>query len=104
MKLLQLNAVLLSITILVLCCNSLENNGIHVVNLKCENHVNPIAIDRSTPLLSWNLVSDEKDQKQLAYQILVSGSEENLKKDLGEFWDSGKVISDESINIIYSTG
>jgi len=47
------------------------------------------------------LESTRRDQRQAAYQILVAGSEEKLKQDIGDLWDSGKVVSDKSVNIPY---
>jgi hypothetical protein len=43
--------------------------------------------------LSWQLESDRPGSKQTAYQIVVSSPEEPA----GIFWDSGKVLSDQSI-------
>ena len=39
---------------------------------------------------------------QTAYQVLVASSEELLKKDKGDLWDSGKVESDQSIQVEYA--
>src|SRR5438034_11476738 len=52
--------------------------GLHAASLKCEYLVNPLGIDASSPRLSWMLESDERAQKQSAYQILVSNNE-NLR-------------------------
>lgn len=71
-------------------------------NLRCENLANPISIDRTSPLLSWNMESMERNQMQSAYQILVSTSQNNLDEDIGECWDTGKILSDQSVNITYA--
>jgi alpha-L-rhamnosidase len=71
-------------------------------NLLCEYRSNPLGIDVTRPRLFWQVQSAERDQGQIAYQILVASSEKLLKKDEGDLWDSGKVASDETINIIYS--
>lgn len=76
--------------------------GVSVTDLRCEDRTNPEGIDAAEPLLGWSLESDQHDQKQSAYQILVASSEENLKDDDGNLWDSGKVLSDASIKIPYS--
>ncbi|HPS55948.1 MAG TPA: family 78 glycoside hydrolase catalytic domain, partial [Sedimentisphaerales bacterium] len=53
------------------------------------------------PRLSWTLASDKRNQMQSAYQIIVASSEEKLNKNIGDVWDSGKVISDINCNITY---
>ncbi|HEY5346307.1 MAG TPA: family 78 glycoside hydrolase catalytic domain, partial [Verrucomicrobiae bacterium] len=45
-----------------------------------------------------------KEQMQTAYQILAASSEENLAADNGNLWDSGKVNSDETIQIPFPGG
>jgi len=75
--------------------------GVKPVQLKCEYTVNPVGIDAAKPRFSWILESTRRDQKQAAYQILVASSEEKLKQNIGDLWDSGKVASDKSVNIPY---
>ncbi len=69
--------------------------------LKCENLVNPIGIDRVVPQFSWQLTSIYKNQQQVAYQFIVSDKESLLEREIGNFWDSGKVSSSETGNIPY---
>ena len=80
-----------------------------VVNLRCEYRENPFGIDVVKPRLSW-IVEGQSDKaqsgrgiKQTAYQILVASSEELLKNDTGDLWDSGKVESDQSIHVEYGS-
>ena len=75
--------------------------GLQPVELKCEDRINPLGIDAAEPRLSWILVSNERGQSQSAFQILVASSEENLKRDFGDLWDTKKVASDQTINIRY---
>src|SRR3954465_14002439 len=70
--------------------------------LRCENLANPSGIDVTQPRLSWVLKSAERDQKQTAYQILVASSLEELAASKGSVWDSGKVSSDQSIQVGYT--
>ena len=69
--------------------------------LRCEYAVNPLGIDARTPRFSWLPESDRRGQMQTAYRILVSVSMENLTENIGDKWDSGKVLSDRSVNIPY---
>jgi alpha-L-rhamnosidase len=77
-------------------------SGITPANLKCENLSSPEAIDIPYPRLSWQLTSKERNQKQSAYQIIVSDDPGILKRNTGNYWDSGKVLSDGTLNIPYN--
>ncbi|MFC5405976.1 family 78 glycoside hydrolase catalytic domain [Cohnella soli] len=63
--------------------------------------VNPLGIDAVHPALSWQLCSEQSAQMQTAYRILVALSPDQLDRDIGECWDSGKVLSGESQHRIY---
>ena len=71
-------------------------------NLRCEHLNNPMGIDAAQPRLSWMLQSDDRGMKQSAYQILVASSAAKLKSDVGDLWDSGKVLSDQSVLVAYA--
>jgi len=80
----------------------------NLTNLRCENRKNPLGIDVQKPRLSWIMVDSfeeatVRNQKQTAYQILVASSAELLKQNQGDCWDSGKVASDQSISVRYTT-
>jgi alpha-L-rhamnosidase len=51
--------------------------------------------------LTWQLASDGRTRSQKAYRIQVASSAELLGKDAADLWDTGKVISDETVNIAY---
>jgi len=74
---------------------------ITVTYLRCEYKVNPLGIDIAEPRLSWVIESDQRAQVQNSYRILVADSEDVLGKDRGNLWDSGKVESDQSNQIVY---
>ena len=76
--------------------------SIVVVDLQCEYRVNPLGIDVAQPHLNWQVQSHERNQAQTAYQILVAGSKDLLHKNQGSLWDSGKISSDETVNLVYS--
>ena len=69
--------------------------------LTCEYAVDPLGVDTAQPRFGWILKSDMRAQVQSAYQILVAGSEEELRADAADKWDSGKVDSERSVNIDY---
>ena len=70
-------------------------------DLRCEYTDNPIGVDVLQPRFSWVLRHSERGRVQSAYQILVATNRENLLKDVGDVWDSGKVESDKSVNVAY---
>ena|ERR1035437_6905998 len=75
------------------------------VDMRCEYLKNPLGIDVAQPRLNWRLESAKpsvRGQRQTAYQVLVASSEKVLRADQGDLWDSGKVMSDESVQITYS--
>ncbi|WP_299012524.1 family 78 glycoside hydrolase catalytic domain [uncultured Polaribacter sp.] len=71
--------------------------------LKCEYRENPLGIDNTSPRLSWKLAQENavRGQKQTAYQILIASSLDNLESNTGDVWDSGKVDSNQSVNVTY---
>jgi alpha-L-rhamnosidase len=60
-------------------------------DLRCENAANPRGVKALRPQLSW---SWGQPRPPRAYQVLVASSEEKLKADDGDLWDSGRVLSD----------
>ncbi|MGW8256987.1 MAG: family 78 glycoside hydrolase catalytic domain [Thermoguttaceae bacterium] len=76
-------------------------------HLRCEYQINPKGIDQLQPRLSWTLekVNSQtmtRGLAQTAYQVLVASSEQALRDDQGDLWDSGKTSSDSLFNIVYS--
>ncbi|MBP2655653.1 MAG: alpha-L-rhamnosidase [Firmicutes bacterium] len=73
-------------------------NNIQVVSLKCEYRINPLGIDVLKPRLSWKLQTQARNIMQSAYRILVATDEvfNNI------VWDSGQVMSDQSVHVEYN--
>jgi hypothetical protein len=59
-------------------------------------------ISRKQPFFGWVVNSDQNNTVQTAYQILVASSLENIRKNTGDCWDSGKLNGDQSINVVYA--
>src|ERR1035437_3340944 len=70
------------------------------VDLRCDYAVNPLGVDSPKPRLFWKLASGS--QRQTAYEILAASSAKNLARYEADVWDSGKVDSDETIQIQYA--
>ena len=74
---------------------------LETAQLRCEYLQNPLGIEVTNPRLSWILKSEVRGQKQTAYQVLVASSESLLKQNHGDLWDSGKVLSGDSVLVAY---
>jgi alpha-L-rhamnosidase len=79
----------------------MTTSGLQTNHLRCEHRRNPLSVDAACPRLSWVLESERRGQKQSAYQILVAGSEEDLRTAENLLWNSGKVASDRSVRVEY---
>ncbi|MDH4239767.1 MAG: glycoside hydrolase family 78 protein [Phycisphaerae bacterium] len=95
--------IILSATIMLAFSGCAVSTGsdVAVKKLRCEYRVNPLGIDVVEPRLSWILESNRRGQMQSAYQVLVAGSENKLKRNKGDLWNSGRVESDQSIHVVY---
>jgi len=79
-----------------------QSGGLRVTDLRTQYRVNPLGIGTAIPQLSWTLQSDARNCTQSAYRILVAESEKLLAEELGSQWDSGRVESNETLNIPYA--
>jgi alpha-L-rhamnosidase len=71
-------------------------------NLRCEYLSDPLGIDTPQPRFFWVLDDARRGESQSAYQILVAATLQALAQGQGDQWDSGKVESDDSIQIVYA--
>ena len=70
-------------------------------HLRCEYLKNPRGMDVLRPRFAWWLASSRRGESPIAYQILVSTSREVLAQDHGDQWDTGKVASRRSTQVVY---
>lgn len=74
------------------------------VYLRCEFIVNPLGIDVEEPRLSWTFEATDsaaRNLRQTAYEIQVASSREKLASGSADIWDSGKIRSDQTIEVTY---
>jgi alpha-L-rhamnosidase len=79
--------------------------AIHPRQLRLEYRENPLGIDVAAPRFSWLVTSNDakaRGLRQTAYRILVASSERALRAGSGDLWDSGKVVSSDSAQIVYA--
>ena len=93
---------ILTLILLVASTSSFAFDGISIGSLKCEMLTNPQGIDVTRPRFSWQINTEQRGVKQIAYQIIVSSSAEKLLNNQGDVWNSGKINSDQSILVEYS--
>jgi len=76
--------------------------ALEVGGLRCEYAARPLAVETPHPRLSWLSTSDRRGARQAAWQVLVASSPELLARDRGDRWDSGRVATDQSIQVAYA--
>jgi alpha-L-rhamnosidase len=72
--------------------------------LRCEYRANPQGIDVAAPRLSWELTAAKpklRGLRQSAYRIVAASSPSLLKANVYDLWDSGKVESAQSVQVVY---
>ncbi|MCG6187336.1 family 78 glycoside hydrolase catalytic domain [Maribellus maritimus] len=100
LKLLALFVFGISI-ILLQSCNSTQDKNTKIKKLSVEYLSNPLGVDVAQPRFSWQLWSSQRDVYQVAYQLVVGESIDEVKNGNGTFWDSGKTTSEETVNLEY---
>lgn len=70
--------------------------------LRCDSLVTPLGVDDMQPLLSWQLQDNRLGAKQTAYEIQVASQSSRLGVDKADIWDSGRIASDQSVNVQYA--
>lgn len=69
--------------------------------LRCEYLKNPLGIETKQPRFSWTMKSAIRNAKQSAYEIVVSDRAGEIQKAAGNAWQSGKIMSGQSIQVAY---
>ncbi|MBT8045061.1 MAG: family 78 glycoside hydrolase catalytic domain, partial [Verrucomicrobiae bacterium] len=101
---------LLAVPLLVTSCQDSalpddpEESSLVVEDMRCEYLTDPVGIDETQPRFSWKLSDPEKvrAQKQTAWQVVVTGDPIQDDDEPVVLWDSGKVVSGESLNNAYA--
>ena len=96
-----MKSIIKGLVFFIITSTYLQASQLNIKNLRCEYKVNPLGLDIENPRLSWNMESNQRGAKQTAYQIFVASSLENLDSERAGIWNSGKIASDNSIQIDY---
>jgi alpha-L-rhamnosidase len=97
----RLTATIWFAAIVSLCSIRTLRADLAVVETVCEYAVDPLGVEAAQPRFGWVLQADERGQMQSACQVLVASTEAKLAADVGDRWDSGKLASDQSVNVAY---
>jgi alpha-L-rhamnosidase len=71
------------------------------VELRADGLKTPLGLDDPAPRLSWQLRDPARGAKQTAFEVLVASKAELLRQGKADVWDSGRVESDQSLNVAY---
>ena len=92
-----LTRLFIIVLITVSCANDNHKSKSSVAVLKCEHLIHPIGIDSSKPRFTWQMKSTGIGSEQTAFEIVVGTDSSEVAKGNGDFWNSGKIKSGESI-------
>jgi hypothetical protein len=74
---------------------------VQVVNLRCEYKINPLGLETQTPHLGWEIKSATPNFTQVACRVWVADNETLLNQGKTNIWDSGKILTRESVQFDY---
>ncbi len=82
--------------------NNLLAQKLLVIDLTCEYQNNPLGIDVTIPRFNWKLTSDQQGVTQTKYSIRFGLDSKALIKGQNILWQSGEVLSDQSVLVPYA--
>jgi alpha-L-rhamnosidase len=72
-----------------------------ITRLTCEYRPNPLGIDVTAPRLAWQMQTERKGARQVAYRVFAATSPHRLSEGSTDHWDSGRIESDQSVQVVY---
>ena len=75
--------------------------GTLVSRLRCEYLVDPLGLDERAPRLSWQLLSERRGARQVAYRVRVASSLAKLQAGEIDRWDSGHIAGNQTVHVVY---
>jgi len=76
-------------------------SALEVGRVRWDGSEHPIGVLRLEPRLEWQLSSNERAQRQTAYQILVATDARLLAAGKADVWDSGKITGSQNVDVVY---
>lgn len=78
-----------------------DTGDVRVAGLRAEDLTDPLGLDAPRPHLSWRLESSRRNVRQSAYRVIVGSSAAEVAAGRSDLWDSGRVASDRSLDVVY---
>lgn len=91
------SSAILILTLLLFSCAITNYSKTSADRLKTVIQTNTSSNRQTNVFFSWQVHSDEQNQMQSAYQIQVADSPESLNTTKNLIWDSGRIVSDQSV-------
>ncbi|MGD9558676.1 MAG: family 78 glycoside hydrolase catalytic domain [Mangrovibacterium sp.] len=79
-----------------------DRDQLEADHLSCEYFSNPLGVESASPMLGWEIYSQANGMLQSAYRILVADDPNLLTEEKANCWDSGKVMSGQSVQVPYN--
>ena len=70
--------------------------------IRVESVAEPLALNTLQPRFGWAIQENGRNTKQTSYQIQVSSSQALFGSNTPDFWDSGKINTDRSVQVPYA--
>ena len=68
----------------------------------CNLRAEPLGVSISNLRFSWQMNDNALGARQTAYQMQIASTREKARAQEGDVYDSGKVISGQSVNVFYA--
>jgi alpha-L-rhamnosidase len=81
-----------------------RTDGGAVYGLTVEHRTDPLGVDTPRPRFGWRMRSAERGRSQGAYQVLVASSPDRLTAARADVWNSGRVLSPDSVAVPFAGG
>jgi len=88
--------ILFVANVFLISCHAEDFSDISIFSTRINDEVNPNGLDAENPDFSWKLKSENRNRYQTAYQVIVLNAN---RKDT--CWNSGKIPSENSIQVKY---
>jgi alpha-L-rhamnosidase len=72
------------------------------IDLRCEHRRDVPCVDDPAPRLTWTLASSAREKRQTAYRVLVATDVDEILAGRAGLWDSGRVESAASVDVVYA--
>lgn len=93
----------LALAALLLCASPARAvTDLKLESLTIEHQTQPLAIDATSPRFAWVVTNAPRGTTPVAYRIEVAHSMAALTNDHPDVWDSGRIASRESFDIVYA--